>query len=269
MLAKTGEAFDSPDYLFEIKWDGTRCLCFVDDEGCRLVNRRNVDITPRYPEFAPMAGLPEGTALDGEMVVLQGGKSNFALLQSREHSRTPLKVRSLARSTPATFMVFDLLYENGVSLLNEPLRERRLRLEKLLKQHPVPHVVLSRGVVQSGIEFFRQTTREGLEGVIAKRLNSRYLPGRRTDAWIKIKKGIELFCVVIGFEPSGTDDFRSLILAHEQGGQLRPVGKAGTGFDVALRKELNAWLWSHLRPKPIVPCKHKGLWVEPKLICRC
>jgi len=268
MLCKPGQAFDSAEHLFEIKWDGTRCLCFVDDNGYRLTNRREVDHTIRYPEMASLATLPPGTILDGEMVVLKDGKPDFALLQSRDHCRTPLKIRSLARSYPATYIAFDLLYESGESLLDMPLQVRRQRLDDLFQRHPIPHVVLSRSVTGAGIEFFRQTTKQGLEGVIAKRLNSRYQPGRRTDAWIKIKKGLELFCLVIGFEPSGKDDFRNLFLAHENGGTLRPVGKVGTGFDGAIRQRLNAWLWTHVQPKPSIPCSYKGNWVEPRLVCR-
>ena len=129
-------------------------------------------------------------------------------------------------------------------------------------------MLLSRGIVGGGIEFFRQTTAQQLEGMVAKRLNSRYLPGRRTDAWIKVKKGLEFLVIVIGFEPSGADDFRNLIVAREDGGVLKPVGKVGTGFDNAMRKRLNAWLWTHRRDKPVIKCSHKGNWVEPWLVCR-
>ena len=268
MLAKSGQAFDSPDHLFEIKWDGTRCLCFVENGIHRLVNRRQADLTSRYPEFSSLGTLPSGTVLDGEMVVLRDGKPDFALLQSREQSRSPIKIRTLARSTPATYVVFDLLFEQGQQLLDAPLRDRRERLEKLLKRHALAHVMLSEGMIGSGVELFRQTTAMDLEGILAKRLNSRYLPGRRTDAWIKIKKGIELLCVVIGFEASGPDDFRNLILAQERDGQLRGVGKVGTGFEATVRKKLNVWLWTHLRPTPVIKCRHKGKWVEPQLFCR-
>jgi bifunctional non-homologous end joining protein LigD len=271
MLSTPGSPFDSPQHLFEIKWDGTRCLCFIDEAlpgGYRLKNRRDVDITSRYPEYVKLPSLGSGLILDGELVVLQNGKPSFPLLQSREHSRSALKIRSLAVTTPSTFMAFDLLYESGASLLDLPFQERRQRLQALLEQHPHPNVVLSHGVIGSGIEFFRQTTEQDLEGVIAKRLNSRYLPGRRTDAWIKIKKGLEFLCLVIGFEPSGKDDFRNLIVAHEQGGMLRYVGKIGSGFDNAVRKKLNAWLWSHRIKKPVIKCSEKGNWVEPQLIVR-
>lgn len=272
MLCKPGEAFDSDAFLFEIKWDGTRCLCFVDADlpgGFRLVNRRKIDMTDRYPEFEGLATLPSGTILDGEMVVLKNGKPDFALLQSRDHSRAANKIRSLAKTCPAMYIPFDLLYDAGESIMQRPLAERRQRLEALLAAHPVRHVVPSRSVVGAGSEYFRQTTEQGLEGIVAKRLNSQYQPGRRSGAWIKIKKGLELFCVVIGFEPSGTDDFRSLIVAAPNEGVLRGVGKVGTGFDTAMRKRLNAWLWSHLQPAPVVQVKDKGKWVEPRLVCRC
>lgn len=271
MLAKVGRPFDSPDHLFEIKWDGTRCLCFAEGnlpEGYRLLNRRRLDMTHRYPEFAFLAQLPPGTVLDGEVVVLRGGKPDFGLLQSREQAQTPLKIRTKAQGTPATFVAFDILYDRGASIMHLPLHERRRALEQHVAAMKRPELLLSRGVVGAGKKFFDQAVAEGLEGVVAKRLASPYLPGKRTDAWIKIKRGQEVFCLVVGFEPSGRNDFRSLILASNRDGQLQCVGKVGTGFDNAMRKRLNEWLWSHLQPKPVIRCKHKGKWVEPKLVCR-
>jgi ATP-dependent DNA ligase len=103
---------------------------------------------------------------------------------------------------------------------------------------------------------------------MAKRLQSRYLPGKRTDAWLKVKRQMELCCLIIGFLPAGTDDFRSLILAVEEGGMLVCVGKVGTGFNAAMRKKLNRLLWERLRDKPVVANKHKGKWIEPGLYCR-
>jgi bifunctional non-homologous end joining protein LigD len=125
MLAKLGEPFDSENYLFEIKWDGTRTLAFVDGAGYRLVNRRRMDMNDRYPEFDFLRNLPPGTVLDGEMVVLRDGKPDFRLLQSREQARTPLNIRSLARSHPATYVVFDLLYESYRPVMSLPLAVRR------------------------------------------------------------------------------------------------------------------------------------------------
>lgn len=267
MLAKIGQPFDSAEYLYEIKWDGTRALGFIEGGGYRLVNRRRLDMTQRYPEFGFLAGLPEGTILDGEVVVLQDGKPDFGLLQSREQARSPLKVRGKAQSHPATYLVFDLLYERGESLLKQPLVERQKRLRKLVKRVANLHFVLSEGIIGQGKAFFQKAVAQGLEGVMAKRLKSHYLPGQRTPAWIKIKRGELVHCVIVGFLPSGKDDFRSLILAAQEEGKLRIVGKVGTGFDAKLRARLNRLLYSRLRERPIVPCREKGKWIEPGLYC--
>ncbi len=187
MLAQPGVPFDSPEHLFEVKWNGTRVLAFIDQSGNRLVNRHRVDVTDRYPELGFLANLPAGIVLDGEIVVLRQGKPDFGLLLSRNQTRAPLKIRSLARILPATYVVFDLLYHRFESLLALPLGTRRKRLEKLIWRDAHPRLVFSQGVVGPGKALFAEVCRLGLEGVMAKRLASRYRPGRRTNAWIKIK----------------------------------------------------------------------------------
>ena len=112
------------------KWNGTRVLAFVDQGGYRLVNHHRVDVTDRYPELGFLANLPAGIILDGEIVVLRYGKPDFGLLLSRNQTRAPLKIRSLARTFPATYVVFDLLYHRFESLLTLPLSMRRERLER-------------------------------------------------------------------------------------------------------------------------------------------
>jgi ATP-dependent DNA ligase len=187
MLAKPGVSFDSPKHLFEVKWDGTRVLAFIDQCDFRLINRHRVDVTDRYPELGFWGALPPGTVLDGEVVVLQNGKPSFGLLLSRNQTRAPFKIQSLARTLPVTYLVFDLLYDRFEPLLALPLGTRRERLEKLMRRYAHPRLVFSQGVVGPGKAFFEEVCRLGLEGVMAKRLTSRYRPGRRTDAWIKIK----------------------------------------------------------------------------------
>jgi len=283
MLSQPGEAFDSKDCFFEIKWDGTRCLAFIDrpsslplspgergarGEGLRLLNRRRVFLNDRYPDLAFLQGLPAGTVLDGEIVVLRDGKPEFNLLQSREQARTPHRIRSLAHSTPATYVAFDLLYLGHESIMNQPFSERRKLLEVLVKGVNDPQLLLSEGVTGQGKAFFAEACRLNLEGIMAKRSSSRYQPGQRTDAWIKIKKHSELYCSIIGFVPTGKDDFRSLIIAAEHEGKLRCVGKVGTGFTVPLRKKINELLWSRLQPRPVCACDIKGKWVAPGLFCR-
>ncbi len=187
MLAQPGAPFDSDDHLFEIKWDGTRMLVVRDGDGYRLVNRLRAERTAQYPELACLAQLPAGTILDGEMVVLQQGQPDFGRPLSGDLACQPLKIQLLARSLPATYMVFDLLYAHHRSLLSAPLHQRRARLRDLAGALGHPQVVLSEGIVGAGRAYFCQVCAMGLEGVVAKRIDSRYRPGRRTRAWIKIK----------------------------------------------------------------------------------
>src|SRR6266849_8637969 len=133
MLAKSGVPFDSQEHLFELKWDGTRALAFVDGRGYRLVNRHRADVTDRYPEFGFLNDLPTGIVLDGEVVVLRQGKPDFRLLLSRNQALASLKIQSLARTFPATYIVFDLLYDRFESLTALPLRARRQRLEAVVR----------------------------------------------------------------------------------------------------------------------------------------
>src|SRR5260370_16660266 len=110
MLAKSGDPFDSPEHLFEVKWDGTRVLAFVESRGYRLVNRHRVDVTDRYPELGFLHDLPAGVVLDGEVVVLLQGKPDFRLLLSPNQTRPPLKIQLPPPPFPPTSYVFYFLY---------------------------------------------------------------------------------------------------------------------------------------------------------------
>ena len=143
MLAKAGKPFDSDKYLFEIKWDGTRALAFIDRRGHQLLNRRRVDMTSRYPEFAFLADLDCGTVIDGEVVVLKGGKPDFGALQKREHARSKRKITMVSRSTPATFIAFDMLFDCYELMTDYPLVKRRDRLRKIVADCAHPRLIMS------------------------------------------------------------------------------------------------------------------------------
>ena len=146
MLARSAEPFDSSRHLFEIKWDGTRAVLFVDDRGYRIVNRRRFEIADRYPELESLGELKPGTILDGEIVVLRDGKPDFPLLLSREHSGSPLRRRSSAVEYPATFIAFDQIYSDYGSLEGEPLERRRERLAETVASAAGPRLVFSDGI---------------------------------------------------------------------------------------------------------------------------
>jgi bifunctional non-homologous end joining protein LigD len=187
MLARSGVPFDSGDRLFEIKWDGIRVLAFVDESGYRLMNRHRVDVTERYPELVFRDRCEPGTILDGEMVVLRNGRADFSLVQARDKTKAPLKIRTLSRSMPATYIAFDLLFQDYRSLLDEPLIARRERLANIIASWSHPQIVCSTGIIGAGRALFAQVCRQNIEGIVAKKLSSKYLPGKRGAAWIKIK----------------------------------------------------------------------------------
>lgn len=274
MLATTGRPFDSDDFLFELKWDGIRAAAYVDgDREYRLINRRRVDLTDRYPDFAGLAALPPGCVIDGEIVVFRDGKPSFPSVLTRQ-SKTKLAIERGVKSMPATFIAFDLLYENYQPIMGKPLRERRERLEAIVRAASQPRLIMSQGVVGDGIHFFEECSSRKLEGMMAKRLDGRYEPGQRSGLWVKVKRELTFACVVIGFTPAEDrpGDFRALVIATPgEDGQLTCVGRVGSGFNEKLRARVNSFLWTHRVDKPVIPCKEKAIWVEPKLYCtvRC
>lgn len=233
------EPFDSQDFLFEIKWDGTRCLAFVEAQRLRLMNRRKVEHFGRYPELAGLRGLPAGTLLDAEIVVLEGGKPSFNRLAQREHIVEPERIALLAQRLPATFVAFDVLYDAGTNVMAEPLIDRRQRLRALIGRLKDPHVIASEHVVEHGRQYFAAAEQHGLEGIMAKRLASRYQPGQRSRDWLKIKVARVAVFDLLGYVPrAGSRVISALVVgvAAEDGWVFR--GKVGTGFNEARRAAL-------------------------------
>lgn len=240
MLAETAEKpFDSKDHLFEIKWDGIRCIAFVRNRTVHLQNRRLSSMTARYPELQTLSDWPDGTVIDGEMVVLHEGKPSFNRLAQREHIGDSRRVTLLAQRLPATLIVFDLLYENGESIMRQPLLERRKRLKALAAGFANPHIIVADYILKRGKRYFEEVERVGLEGIMAKRLDSVYTPGARSTAWLKLK-----VCQTANFEwigyikREGEDTVSALLLAERIGDQLLYCGRVGTGFTEATRREL-------------------------------
>ncbi len=269
MLAKRGAPFDSEEYLFEVKWDGIRAITVIDTDGYRLLNRRGVDMTSRYPEFCFLKDLPAGTILDGELVVLDGSKPSLARVLGRENATSAVKIRTLAKSRPGLLIVFDQLYDHFRPLMDEPIQVRRTRLQETVSGSDPARLVVSQAVPGEGRALFQEVVRRDLEGVMAKRLGSRYLPNKRSPAWLKIKRRSKVLCAILGFQPSKNlpDGFQSLLLAADSPDGLRFVGKLGTGFNRTVRQEIYGLLRSRVTDTRLVTCGESGEWVEPGLYC--
>jgi DNA ligase D-like protein (predicted ligase) len=268
MLAVQGTPFDSKDYLFELKWDGVRAMAFAEAGAYRIINRRRVDITSRYPELTCLTELPEGTVIDGEIVSLnREGKPDFHALQSREHTRNPHQIKALSRSTPATFIAFDQLYARGKSIMNLSCESRRRRLRAMLKRCETGRIMFSQSVNTKGKAFFEATCEQGLEGVMAKRRNSAYSPGSRNSAWIKIKRQRVMICAIMGFVAEGRD-IRTLVICGERNGEAVCVGRVGSGIDRETNQQLYKLLSPLIADEPCIPCQEKATWVSPEVYCK-
>ncbi|TLZ72755.1 MAG: hypothetical protein E6K10_01715 [Methanobacteriota archaeon] len=172
------EPFDSEDHIFELKWDGTRALGFVSPDGTvRFQNRRLYDITYRYPEIHPDVG-GHKAILDGEIVVMREGRPSFMGLQDREHASSKFTIHLRSKESPATYVVFDILYLDGKELVTLPLMERKGILRDTVTTSD--RVTLSDYIEREGVAYYRAVLDRGLEGIIVKRKASRYAIGRRT-----------------------------------------------------------------------------------------
>ncbi len=242
MLAESRETpFDSADHIFELKWDGTRAIAFVRGGRHRFQNRRLSFIEGRYPDLAVRT--TQDAILDGEIVVMDGALPSFEKLQEREKASGAIRIDYLARTLPATYIVFDVLYVGDRDVKGLTQMERKALLPEIVV--PDDHVVLSDYIETRGIDYYNAVVSRGLEGVIAKAKEARYLAGRRSRDWIKIKKKASLECVIAGVtvgEGERRDTFGSIVLGAYHEGRLVHVGRVGTGFSEALRRSLTARL---------------------------
>jgi len=173
--------------LFEIKWDGLRCLAFIRAKQVRLQSRHLIDLTVQFPELGCLERLPSGTVLDGELIVLASGRPSLSKVQQRGLLQDGHRIQWLSRTRPVTYLVFDLLYLKGRPVMAAPFVSRREQLLQLMERFPLPGVLVVEGVRRHGQRLFDQVARLGLEGVMAKRLDGPYLPGRRSCLWLKMK----------------------------------------------------------------------------------
>jgi bifunctional non-homologous end joining protein LigD len=276
MLAITAEEpFDSPEFAFEPKWDGVRTIAFVDGGVVRLQTRNLLDCTTQYPEAHQIAEALTGgyqAVVDGEVVALdERGVPSFQRLQPRMHVRDESQVRKLRRGTPVVYEVFDLLWLDGEDLTKSPLRERQRKLDEILT--PMGAIRRSEQFIGTGLALFEAAKEQGIEGIVAKRLDSQYVQGR-SAAWVKIKAFRTMDCVVGGWtEGQGgrSNTLGALLLGIYRDGQLVPVGHVGSGFDERTLKELLATLKE--RESPTMPfataprVNSPAHWCLPELVC--
>ncbi len=255
--------FSDPDWIFERKLDGIRCLAIRDGSGVSLMSRTARLMNDQFPEVAKALEREPSRdfILDGEIVAFRDGVTSFERLQQRARERVPVFL-----------YVFDLPRHDGQDLRPLPLRERKARLRRALDFNgPIRFNPHRNG--EHGEELYRAACQKGLEGVIAKRADSPYVGGRSRD-WLKLKCHAEQELVIGGFTaPKGSrTEFGALLVGYNENGALRYAGKVGTGFDQVTLRTLGARLReleqgeSPFAPfKPIPPGTR---WVRPELVAQ-
>jgi bifunctional non-homologous end joining protein LigD len=277
MLATAGELPDDESrWAFEVKWDGVRALAYVAEGSVGLESRNQADITNRYPELAVLGPFLGGRAalLDGEVIAFDdAGRPSFGSLQTRMHVTGRAEVRRRMAATPVAYLLFDLLWLDGVWLIERPLIERRAALQELLVDPPAPcQIAPSRP--GEGQVLWEATRQQGLEGVVAKRLDSTYEPGKRSPLWVKAKHLRRQEFVIGGWVPGEggrSGRIGSLMLGHfDDAGILHYAGKVGTGFSASELDRLAARLGPLSQPlSPFaerVPDWRVARFVEPTLV---
>ncbi|MEX2540071.1 MAG: non-homologous end-joining DNA ligase [Actinomycetota bacterium] len=276
MMAESGhKAFDDPDWTFEPKLDGVRTLAYVTPDATRLISRTGRDQSVQYPELTGLATYVNAlhAVLDGEIVAIDDkGQPSFERLQQRINLSSPTDVERAQKQFPVALYVFDVLWMDDRDLTGLPLTERRKILKEIVTEDGPLGFTLN--VDGDGESFFEAAKALGIEGIIAKRLDSVYEPDKRSRYWRKIKAMRSLDAVVVGWTPGGgsrSDTFGALLLGVHREGELAWIGQVGGGFSGRLLADIQSKLEAIEVPEPPIDdpelaAVRGARWVRPDLV---
>ncbi|MBZ5632304.1 MAG: DNA ligase D [Acidobacteriia bacterium] len=273
MLAQIGTGIppSDPKWIYEVKWDGVRALCYIEGGQVRMVSRNGNVIDRQYPELSilPHHVTAQTAIVDGEIAALnERGVPSFELLQCRINVADASSVALLSRHHPVVFYAFDLLYLNGRDLRGLALTERKRLLKEVLRPNDV---VRYSEHFSDGKALLEAAKQQGVEGIVGKKASSFY-ESRRSGDWVKYKVHSSESFLLCGFTEGERDHFGALVLGIHDGGKLKWAGNVGTGFD---RKTMKA-IYEKLAPLAIEKCpleqdknlpKKDVTWVRPELVC--
>ncbi len=271
MLASPADApFSSDEWLFEVKWDGIRAISYVNEE-LSIRSRNQKELIDNFPELIELKELTRNTVLDGEIVVMKEGRPDFQTLIQRKQNIKPNEIKYFSGKFPATYVVFDILEKDGKELLDIPLVERKRILKDSVREGKF--VVLSLFVENTGEAYYRAALEKGLEGIMAKKKQSYYEPGKRSNNWLKIKQEKTCDCVIFGYtkgESNRENTFGALILGLYNAAEPVFIGKVGTGFSDEDREILKLSLDKYKVEEETltgVDEEREITWLRPEIVC--
>lgn len=262
LISEMTEPFNDPDWIYELKLDGIRCIAYLDKET-ELRNKRNDRLLMKVPELSDIHRfVKEKCILDGELVILKDGAPDFFELQKRALTTNLLKLKLSSENYPACYVAYDILYRKDLQINDLPLWERKAILTDTVMEDP--KLAVSRYLPENGIELFRIAKEKRLEGVIAKKSDSRYYFDRRTKDWIKFKFLADQDFVVCGYITK-EKGVTSIILGQYSGDTLIYRGHVTFGVKYGDLRKLEPM---SSPPFPVVPSGNEGaIWLRPELVC--
>lgn len=269
LIGKEMAPFDDPNYIYELKWDGERCVAYLEPgRPPELRNKRNVRMLSKVPELAVISKqVKKRCILDGELFILKDSRPDFSLIQRRSLMSDRFKIELDSKHNPATFSAFDVLYYDCQETMLLPLMERKALLDKSITDGP--RMAISHYVEGQGTSLFNFAVERELEGIVAKVKDSIYIQDKRTTDWIKMKVMMEEDYVVCGYILK-SNHMTSIILGQYRGNTLIykghvTMGVSGQAFDIISRH-------STLTTAPFIayPAGHgndRAIWLSPDLVC--
>jgi DNA ligase D-like protein (predicted ligase) len=262
LISEMTAPFNDPDWIYELKLDGIRCIAYLDS-ATELRNKRNDRLLPKVPELSNLHHFTkERCILDGELVILRNGVPDFFELQKRTLTSNKFKLMLSSENSPASFVAYDILYRKDTSLLDLPLLERKRILSETINEDP--QLAISRYIPEKGIELFDLAKKQQLEGVIAKRNNSKYYLDKRTKEWIKFKFLKDQDFVVCGYIIKERG-ITSVVLGQYSGSELVYKGHVTFGVKYGDLKKLETLEQSPFQITP--PGNENAVWLKPELVC--
>jgi len=265
LIGENQEAFDSPDYIYELKLDGERCIAYLDKDVTELRNKRNMKMLTKVPELSSIhKQVKQRCILDGELIVIKDGKPDFYEIQRRSLMSNSFKIQLASSKLPATFTAFDILYYNDHSVIGLPLMERKKLLEKVIKENE--RIAISRYIEEQGIQFYQLAKQNDLEGIVAKRKDSKYYLDKKTKDWIKIKYLLDDDFVVCGYILK-EHGIISIVLGQYFKKELIYKGHVTLGISTEDFQIIKSTPESS-QPFNVLPSGNdNAVWIEPMLVC--
>lgn len=260
LIAQMQEPFDDPEWIYELKLDGLRCIAYLENDKVILRNKRNMELLPRFIELKDIyKQVTDRCILDGELVVMVNGVPDFYELQKRTMLTSKTRIGLEAARLPASFVAYDCLQAGDKVLLDVPLMERKQILKKLVQENE--RMAISRYIPENGVQLFQLTIEKELEGVVAKKASSLYYQGKRTKDWIKFKRMADKDFLICGYEPGKVI---SLILGEYRNGELVYAGTVSWGVRREVIKALtkgNCPFRENVKPDGDI------VWCKPEKTC--